>query len=240
MMVSKKTMALTPRMRRIIRIGSPFAESPLVLTDLWGDAMRLILISLFLGTAAVADPVDDIATAAVTAFDRMPRVMRVDAIAGNCGADQEVNPHVAYCTTRNVIFVTDAAALRPEAAYLVAHAYGHAVQVRHGVADFALAQIRARRSEEAMLRGLVARQVDCIAGFLVARAGQAPSDLMDWMQEEPFAGTHWGRDPLRIGPKVSVGLEARADWFMRGQGGDLTVCAPGEFTADLLLEALRP
>jgi len=122
---------------------------------------------------------------------------------------------------------------------LVAHAYGHAVQVQHGVADFALAQIRARRSEEAMLRGLVARQVDCIAGFLVARAGLAPADLTDWMAQEPFAGTHWGRDPLRIGPQVSVGLQARADWFAAGQGGDLAVCAPGEFTADLLLEALR-
>jgi predicted metalloprotease len=128
----------------------------------------------------------------------------------------------------------------PEAAYLAAHAYGHAVQVQHGVADFALGQIRNRRNEEAMLRGLVARQVDCIAGFLVARAGLPNASLTDWFEDKPFAGVHWGRDPLRIGPVVSIGLASRDDWFQRGQGGDLAVCGPGEFTADLLIDALRP
>ena len=202
--------------------------------------MRFVLVLMCLCGPARADPVADVAAAARAAFDGMPRVTRVDAIAGECGADDHVNDQVAYCTTRNVIYVTDAAAMLPEAGYLVAHAYGHAVQVQHGVADFALAQIRARRNEEQMLRGLVARQVDCIAGFLVARAGLPGASLSDWFTQEPFAGVHWGRDPLHIGPKVSIGLAARDRWFQTGLAGDLQACAPGEFTSDLLIAALRP
>jgi len=123
---------------------------------------------------------------------------------------------------------------------MLAHLYGHAVQVQHGVADFALGQIRQRRSEEAMLRGLVTRQVECIAGFIMARAGQDDVDLTTLFATEPFTDSHWGRDPLRIGPQVSIGLAVRADWFAIGQRGDLAACGPGEFTADLLLEALNP
>jgi len=125
-------------------------------------------------------------------------------------------------------------------AYEVAHLYGHAAQVRHGVADFALGQIRQRRSEENMLRGLVTRQVECIAGFLMARAGMGTFDLNGAFTEEPFTHSHWGRDPLRIGPTVSIGLDARAEWFAIGRTGDLAACAPGEFTSDLLVDALNP
>lgn len=187
---------------------------------------------------AHADPVTDLAAAAAKSFAEMPALQRVDQIAGACGADETVNSDVAYCTSTNRILVADAVWDAPEAPYLVAHLFGHAVQVRHGVADMALAAIRNRRSEEAMLRGLVARQVDCIAGYLMARAGQS-GDLEDWFDAEPFTGSHWGRDPLRVGPEVSIGLAARAEWFAIGQGGDLSRCGPGEFTADLLLEALR-
>ncbi|WP_159086922.1 hypothetical protein [Loktanella sp. Alg231-35] len=201
--------------------------------------MRWILATLVAAGAAQADAVDDVAAAALRSFAAMPVVKHVETIAGRCGADMTVNAQVVYCTTRNEILITPAASTLPQAPYLVAHAFGHAVQVRHGVADFALSQIRNRRSEEQMLRGLVARQVDCIAGFLVARAGIPPVSLQDWMAEEPFAGTHWGRDPLHLGPSVSVGLTARDAWFQRGQGGDLAQCAPGEFTADLLLDALN-
>ncbi len=198
-------------------------------------------MGLMLAASAVqADPVQDVADAAATAFNQMPTVVMVDQIAGRCGADKMVNPQIAYCTTRNQILIAQDAVDLPQAAYLVAHAYGHAVQVRHGVADFALQQIRNRRDEETMLRGLVARQVDCIAGFLVARAGLPNAVLADWLNEEPFLGVHWGRDPLRVGPIVSIGLAARDTWFQAGQGGDIAVCAPGEFTADLLLEALLP
>lgn len=202
--------------------------------------MRFLICLLTFMTAAQADPVADVAAAAVRAFDGMPRVVTVDAIAGECGADGSVNDQVAYCTTRNVIFISEDARDLPQAAYLVAHAYGHAVQVRHGVADFALAQIRNRRDEEDMLRGLVARQVDCIAGFLVTRADLPALRLTDWFAQEPFARVHWGRDPLRVGPKVSIGRDARDEWFQLGQGADLAVCTPGEFTADLLLAALKP
>ncbi len=201
--------------------------------------MRIGMIWLGWATCVAADPVSDIAKAAADAFDQMPDVVQVAQIAGQCGADAKTNGDVAYCTTRNVIFITEDAAMRPEAPYLVAHLYGHAVQVRHGVADFALAQIRARRGEEQMLRGLVARQVDYIAGFLMARSGHAPTRLADWMTQEPFAGTHWGRDPLRIGPQVSIGLAERDIWFQRGQSGSLADCAVGELSADLPIAALK-
>lgn len=201
--------------------------------------MRTTLCACIFAFPLSADPATDVVNAARLAFDGMPVVRRVDEIAGNCGADETVHPHVAYCTSRNQIFLTRDATALPEAAYLVAHSYGHAVQVRHGVADFALAQIRARRPEEEMLRGLVERQVDCIAGFLVARAGLPPASLTDWFLEDPFAGPHWGRDPLRIGPEVSVDLVTRDAWFAIGQGGDIAACAPGEFSSDLLVAALK-
>ncbi|MEO0932051.1 MAG: hypothetical protein AAFY14_15620, partial [Pseudomonadota bacterium] len=134
--------------------------------------MRWFILWLLWPVAGFADPVDSVEQAAKTAFAEMPRIRMVREIAGNCGADETVNIHVAYCTSQNVIFMTRAARALPQTGYLAAHSYGHAVQVRHGVADFALSQIRARRGEEVMLRGLVERQVDCIAGFLVARAGQ--------------------------------------------------------------------
>ena len=198
-----------------------------------------LILMLLWALPVAADPVDDVAAVARAAFDQMPDVRRVTRIAGACGADETVNDQVAYCTSRNVIYVTDAAAGLPQSAYLVAHAYGHAVQVRHGVADVALGQIRARRAEEPMLRAQVESQVDCIAGFLVARAGLAPARMTDWMSDDPFAGAHWGRDPLRVGPTVGVDLATRNDWFKRGQGGDLAACATADFGADLLIAALR-
>ena len=202
--------------------------------------MRWIM-AYFLATQwAVADPVAEIERTAMQAFAAMPSVQIVRRIADQCGADAGVNDQVAYCTTQNVIFLTTQARAQPHAAYLVAHAYGHAVQVRHGVADFALAQIRNRRSEEAMLRGLVERQVDCIAGFLMQRAGLPAARLTDWFTADPFDDVHWGRDPLRVGPVISVDLEARDDWYQTGQAGELAACAPGEFSSDLLVAALRP
>ncbi len=201
---------------------------------------RWVLALLMAGQAANANPVDQVAQAAKLAFDRLPQVRLVDQIAGNCGADDTVNQTVAYCTTQNRIFLVSAALDDPRAPYMLAHVFGHAVQVRHGVADFALAQIRQRRAEEDMLRGLVTRQAECIAGFIMARAGLPKVDLNALFREEPFTGSHWGRDPLHIGPEVSIGLDARAEWLDIGQQSDLSACGPGEFTADLLLEALNP
>ena len=75
--------------------------------------MRLIL-SDFLGAVfaagmAQAAPVDAVAQAAKDAFARMPEVIVVDRIAGECGATDAVDPRVAYCTTANQILVAKAA-----------------------------------------------------------------------------------------------------------------------------------
>lgn len=200
--------------------------------------MRWFIPLLITPLAAMADPVDDVVQAAMETFADMPPVQMVGEVAGHCGADKHVNPHVAYCTSQNVIFLTHDARDLPQATYLVAHSYGHAVQVRHGVADFALAQIRARRDEEPILRGLVERQVDCIAGFLMTRAGFPQTMLRAWFTTDPFADIHWGRDPLRIGPVMGVDLAARDRWFQIGQAGDLAKCTDGEIPVDLLVDAL--
>lgn len=202
--------------------------------------LKWILAMVTAAQAAAADPVVQVEAAAKAAFDALPHVRAVDQIAGRCGADETVNATAVYCTTSNEIFLVRGDTDALQSAYVVAHLYGHAVQVRHGVADFALKQIRQRRAEEAMLRGLVTRQVECIAGFIVARAGLPETDLTVLFDGEPFTGSHWGRNPLHAGPEVSIGLAARAEWFARGQQDDLAACAPGEFTADLLLDALNP
>ena len=201
--------------------------------------MRWVILLICLGQAAQADPIAAMSDAATKAFSRMPDVVIVPQIAGNCGATPAVDQRVAYCTTSNEILVSAAAQTLPELTYLLGHAFGHAVQVQHGVADIALRDIRNRPEDETMLRGLVERQVDCIAGFLTARAGLAPNDLTDFFVADPMTQPHWGRSPLRIGPVVDVPLSARADWFGIGQQGDIGACAPGEFTGRGLVRALR-
>jgi len=112
----------------------------------------------------------------------------------------------------------------------MAHVLGHAIQVRHGVADVALRAIRSRRSEEQALRGMVTRQVECVAGVLMATAGEQPAMLRGFGQE-PFTGSHWGRDPLNQGPRVSIGLEARAEWYEIGYAArDFAACTVGEMS----------
>jgi hypothetical protein len=147
-------------------------------------------------------------------FPDLPDVAPVARIEGQCGADASVNLVAAYCTSRNVILLREGVAEGPALAHLIAHLYGHAVQVRHGVAE-------------------------CIAGAILAEAGLSIA-LSDIHNDEPLTGSHWGRDPLSVGPKVSIGLKARAEWFEIGQQEGLAACAPGEFGAELLLEALRP
>ncbi|MDE0852185.1 neutral zinc metallopeptidase [Yoonia sp.] len=201
---------------------------------------KWVFVLACFGTAGTADSVDKVMAAAQASFERMPRLARVATIAGECGADGSVNQDVAYCTSLNTIFLTTSAAVRPDAAYLVAHVLGHAVQVQHGVADVALREITQRRSEEQVLRGYVASQVDCLAGFLLARAGLPPTSLAAYFVSEPFTGTHWGREPLRIGPQVAIGLTNRDAWFQRGHAAaTLQDCAAGEFGADLLLRAYK-
>ncbi len=203
------------------------------------SAIKIALCLGMLGTAALADPVDDLVAAAGASFDRMPPVQVVPEISGRCGADEHVNDAAAYCAAENKVYLARDARIRPEAAYLVAHVMGHAAQVRHGVADVALQTIRANRDQEGALRADVTRQVECVAGFLYQRAGLGPADLTDWFDQEPFTDSHWGRNPLTVGPKVSIGLAERAAWFARGQAGDLNACATANFGADLLLAALK-
>lgn len=198
------------------------------------------VIFTLLAGAAHADPVSRVMSAAEQAFADMPQLRVVDQIAGRCGAGFDVNQQVAYCTTLNEIYLAQGAQALSQAPYLVAHLLGHAVQVQHGVADVALREIRARRDEEAVLRGYVASQVDCLAGVFFALADLPKADLTDWFDAEPFGGTHWGRDPLQVGPQVSIGLAERNAWFLRGQSaGDVAVCAAGEFGSDLLVKAYR-
>ena len=201
--------------------------------------MRWLIAFLVASQTAYADVVTDMTAAASDAFARMPRVVLVDQIAGQCGADGAVDPRVAYCTTGNQILVAADTRDLPQTAYLLGHAFGHAVQVQHGVADIALREIRKRPDEEIMLRGLVERQVDCIAGYLVQRAGLPATDLAALFQDDPLGRPHWGREPLRVGPVVAVPIAARAEWFVRGHAGNIGACSPGEFTGLGLIRALK-
>lgn len=208
--------------------------------------MRLRVAILVLGFAAsdgLARIVElpkqfEVAWTAQALFRDMPRLDAVSQIVGNCGADGAVHEQMAYCTSRNVILYRHDTQHGRSEAYELAHLYGHAVQVRHGVADVALRAILSRRAEEHKLRGWVERQVDCIAGFIYDRAGLPAFSLLEAYDEEPLTGSHWGRDPLSKGPKVAIGIEARQQWFDAGYSQGLAACSVGEFGAELLLEAL--
>jgi len=172
-------------------------------------------------------------------FRDLPRVERVKDTRARCGADLRVSEIGAYCTSKNVIYLRDTFPEPKAWAHHLAHLYGHAVQVRHGVADVALREIRSRPNDEAMLRGWVTRQVECIAGFIVSQTPLNQMSLLDLYNDEPLTGSHWGRDPLSVGPRVSIGLAARAEWFAIGLTEGLASCAPGEFSSELLLKARR-
>ena len=201
--------------------------------------MKYLLVALVLAGPASADPFA-VHAAATGLFDRLPSVDVVDDLSDECGAGRRTNPSIAYCTSQNTIFVSDDFADRPQAGYEMAHVLGHAIQVRHGVADVALREITARRSEEAALRGMVTRQVDCVAGVLMARAGLPKADLVRLFGEEPFRDAHWGRQPVNIGPLVSIGLEARVEWYGIGYSArDFAACSVGEMSSELIVQALR-
>ena len=199
--------------------------------------MRILIVMALVAMngQALADT-EAIEGAVLDSFEDMPRVERVGSVADVCGAAGQANPDVVFCTTQNVVYLRRGA---DQAAYKLAHVMGHAVQVRHGVADIALREIRKRPRQEAELRGMVTRQVECIAGFLSARAGVSKVDFKRFATE-PFTRSHWGRNPLRIGPKVSIGLAAREKWYGIGYAGrSLAVCAVVEMGAELLLKAYR-
>ena len=199
--------------------------------------MRWILMWMLSAQIAVAQ---DIGTTAQSLYSKMPSVDVVDQITGQCGATAAVNQRVVYCTSSNTIFLARGVLEEPSVGYELAHQFGHAIFVQHGVADVALAAIQANRPQEAFLRGQVSRQIDCLAGVIYARAGFPQSRLSDWFSDEPFTGSHWGRNPLRIGPKASIGLAARDDWFVKGQAGaEPSVCAVPELPIALLVDPFR-
>ncbi len=209
--------------------------------------MRLGIVFALLAvfaSAAVAESTGDAVPAPIHAtadklFKDVPPLRRVPRMLGVCGADESVNPFVAYCATQNVILLRDNFMVTPSGAYEQAHVMGHAIQIRHGVADVALREIRARPEEEEKLRGWVTRQVECIAGVIMAKAGFTSFQMEDHYHHEPMTGSHWGRDPLSVGPKVSIGTAARQEWLDIGLKGDLSACAVGEFGSELLTNALR-
>lgn len=194
-------------------------------------------------TARVIAPV---VRAANRHFARMPQVRLTSQMAGLCGGDAGSDPLIRYCTTLNAIYVAADLTARTrheaEAVYRVAHAFGHAIQVRHGVADQALARIAAEPSRAAELRAMVTRQVECLAGILHRRAiGLGRTSPSDWMTDEPFAGSHWGADPIAARAQVSIGLDERDAWFRKGRDSDrVAACAAGEIGTTLLERAERP
>lgn len=202
---------------------------------MWKSVLALVIVA----SSAQADAADQVIDAARASFDQMPSLERVDQIRGNCGADDAVNPYVAYCTSSNAVLLR-ADTPSTQAAYFVAHSLGHAVQVKHGVADIALKEITRRRAEEPKLRGYVEGQVDCIAGFLMARAGLAAPSVNTMFTTSPLQDVHWGRNPLTVGPVVQISMAQRTQWVTRGfEAATLAQCAVGEFGAELLLRAYK-
>lgn len=205
--------------------------------------VRFLVIALFsflLVGPAKADDIDKVKEAVRIHFGwQMPTVPPfIGRTAGRCGATATANKDVIYCTSIDLIFLTENAASRPDAPYLVAHAYGHAAQVKHGVADVALSTIRANRDQEAALRMDVERMVDCIAGVILARAGLPATPLDSVYEKEPFTGRHWGRDPLRLGPMVTLGMQDRNAWLQKGHAaGHPSACDTVNFPADLVVAA---
>lgn len=200
-----------------------------------------LLAGLFAQTAS-ADPFAVSRTAQDT-FDRMPRVLERRDFLDQCGGagdrdhSHDANPRIRYCTTNNTIYVVQGFGDGPLAAYELGHVFGHAIQVQHGIADIAFREISRRRDEEDALRGMVTRQVECVAGVLTAMAGLAPADLAS-LPAEPFTDSHWGRQPVHNGPRVSIGTGARAEWYNIGyRAQDFAVCTVGEMSSDLIVAA---
>lgn len=189
---------------------------------------------LFCATSAWADiAIDRLVAAAQRSLPQLPVVHIAADIAQVCGGAAH-GPGV-YCPSEGLIFVSQDVIGTPQAPYVLGHLYGHAAQVTYGVADIALAAIRADPAREVELRGMVTRQVECVAGVLVARAGLGPLDLNNLFDAEPMTGSHWGRNPVRTGPRVSIGLQARAEWFAIGQvAPTFDACSLGEMSADLI------
>ena len=201
---------------------------------------RLVLFFwLALGQVAVADPDLDGLIASIHAdFAGLPSVVAVGDISEVCGTGAEGLG--VYCPRERQIFMAQTAENPDQAAYTLAHLYGHAMQVRYGVADVALAAIRADRPREAELRSMVTRQVECLAGMMLARAGFRRPDLNTIFETEPMTGSHWGRNPVRNGPRVRIGMAARNAWLARGyDAGHPNACDVDEMPVEMITRQFR-
>lgn len=204
--------------------------------------VRLLAALLLLATPAGADPAADVAAAAHSFLPALPPLIAPYSIEGRCGIPSPPGLGVAeegaiYCTSERRILMTLAARVAPDAAYRAAHLYGHALTVETGVADAALAAIRARPAEEPALRADVTRMVECLAGVVAAAAGYPDGPPEG---AERFTGAHWGHRPA-AGPRVSIGAAERHAWFARGaEAGTFAACDTPSFPADLVVRATLP
>ncbi len=189
-------------------------------------------------TPAFAQDWQAVEAAARQLFSDMPRVEVFGSLPRACGADEMTNADMRYCTSENVIYLREQPTSHAKMAHALAHGLGHAIQVRHGIADIALREVRRRPEEEQKLRTMVTGQVACLAGVLLNAAGFAAIDLETLYGEEPFTDSHWGRNPLKVGPQVSTGLKFRANWSKIGQREGLAACTVGEIEASVLLSSV--
>lgn len=201
--------------------------------------MKYVTLLCALAAPVCADPLA-VMDAVEMLFPDQPRLVEFGGDDLPCGMGRNSNRGIGFCTTQNTIYLHEKFAERPQAAYELAHVMGHYLQVQYGVADVALRAIRNRRSEEQALRGMVTRQVDCLAGVIMATASLPFVPLDQMYGDEPFTDAHWGRSRLNSGPRVSIGLDARADWYATGfTTKDVAACSVGDMSADLLVAAQR-
>lgn len=187
-----------------------------------------------------ADPTRAIDQAVRAVFTEMPDIEEVSEISGYCGATMTTNPDIIYCTNERRVYVRAGFWGEPQAPYALAHVMGHAAQVQHGVADRAFRAIQQSPQNEDALRSMVTRQVHCLAGVYYNRAGFVRTTLTSLYHREPFTKSYWGRDPVGRGPRVSIGMAPRNEWFLIGQGhGDPLQCSVEEVSAEPLARGLR-
>lgn len=201
--------------------------------------MRWTAIFVFSAASASASPpIEALQQVIAGSFPQAPPLVISGDVAAECGGGATAMG--VYCPSEGVVYLDARFVENTASPYVVAHLYGHALQVTYGVADIALAAIRADRSREAELRSMVTQQVECLAGVLIARSdiGLPPLDAL--YQSEPMTDAHWGANPVRNGPRVSIGLAARAAAFAEGRRhADPARCTVGEMSAALIDQADR-
>ncbi|MEM0978190.1 MAG: hypothetical protein AAGJ34_11695 [Pseudomonadota bacterium] len=199
-----------------------------------------MIVSVCAGSPGYSEGWTAVDRAVRSIFVNMPSVSVERDLRGFCGANGRANTDIFYCTSESRIYIRDGFVDDPRVPYAFAHIMGHAAQVQHGVADIAFRLIQERKDEEAMLRGLVTRQVECLAGVFYANAGFPKTSIRAFYGSEPFTGSHWGRRPVGSGPRVSIGLDVRDEWFQKGQTLESPLaCSVDELSAAPLQMGLR-